>query len=61
MKLIRKRIKPTSPGVRSLVRFDRSIIYKGRAYKRLTRPRINSGEGIIMDIRQSAIAGEVST
>ncbi|MGP1911766.1 MAG: 50S ribosomal protein L2 [Candidatus Hodgkinia cicadicola] len=41
--MIRKRIKPTSPGVRSLVRFDRSIIYKGRAYKRLTRPRVNSG------------------
>ncbi|MFP3040023.1 MAG: 50S ribosomal protein L2 [Candidatus Hodgkinia cicadicola] len=41
--MIRKRVKPTSPGTRSLVRFDRSIIYKGRSYKRLTRPKVNSG------------------
>ncbi|MGP1918485.1 MAG: 50S ribosomal protein L2 [Candidatus Hodgkinia cicadicola] len=43
MKLIRKRTKPTSPGTRSLVRFDRSDVYKGKPFKRLTQPKLNNG------------------
>ncbi|MFP3018907.1 MAG: 50S ribosomal protein L2 [Candidatus Hodgkinia cicadicola] len=41
--MIRKYIKPTSPGLRSLVRFDRSVLYKGRPYKKLTSPKANNG------------------
>ncbi|MGP1922043.1 MAG: 50S ribosomal protein L2 [Candidatus Hodgkinia cicadicola] len=43
MKVIRKLVKPTSPGTRSLVRFARSDVYKGKPLKSLTHSKVSSG------------------
>lgn len=43
MKLLYKVIKPTSPGSRSLIQFDRKALYKGKPYKSLVLSIKNHG------------------